>query len=144
MAEAAAHAAALKAFQDAMRQGDNGYNQHESCVSLIGDSSSLMMSGDLRAEQFAADEMRLMQSLHLNTLDHPRVDVLQGLMGLAPVDQPSDDTTAHELLRLLEQQQQQQWHQENASMHASHETLHRRPERHYLTIAQNGKPEYDD
>jgi hypothetical protein len=144
MAEEAAHAAALQAFQDAMRQGGGGNGIHDPGLDQTGSSTGPRIGGHTgRDEIFASDDSRSTQFMqNSTTLEDPQVDMLQRWIGLSPTDRPSDNATAQELLRLLEQQQQQQqqlMQQEHASMLAAQEVLRRRPEIHYLTIAHNGK-----
>ena len=150
MAEAAAHAAAMQAFQDAMRQGVDDSLQHDKHSYNIGTGSngivSMLHGSDGHSEMFDSEEMRLMASLDLNNLDNSQANMLNGWMGFqqATSVQTTDDSTANELLRLIEQQQQQQLEQEHLlheiSQHnALHEAQTKRPQKHYFTIAQNGE-----
>ena len=49
-------------------------------------------------------------------------------------ENPEDSTTAQQLLQVLEQQRQQ-----NAALAAAEEAFQMRPDKHYLTISQDGK-----
>jgi hypothetical protein len=139
MAEAAAQAAALKAFQDAMQQAEgNGYNagtyeMTDSSFWMYGSSGT----NETQRSYIEEDERRLMESLQQGNLD---MEMFQSGC------QPPDEATAGELLRLLEQQQQEEHFQQHENQKqlmfsTSHQddTFLNRPDKHYLTIAQNGK-----
>lgn len=136
MAEKAAEAAALEAFQEAMMQGVDSQVEYGSGIfqTWTQEGTMDMYTSQLRVE---SDEMNLMQSLHLDNMESNQVEVLQGLLGFQQNNHTTDDATAQQLLLLLEQQQHQQ---HNASMSIGGEGFHAsRPEKHYLTIAQNGE-----
>jgi hypothetical protein len=61
-------------------------------------------------------------------------DMLQEWMGMPGAGAGADEATAQQLLRVLEQQRQQ-----NAAYAAAEEAMQMRPEKHYLTISQDGK-----
>lgn len=142
MAEAAAQAAALKAFQDAMQQAEgNGYNNAgynemtESNFWMYGSSGT----NETQRSYIEEDERRLMESIQQGNLDMEMFN--------SGVRSQPDDASAHELLRLLEQQQQQERFEQHElqQQQMMSDTSHReesflsRPDKHYLTIAQNGK-----
>jgi hypothetical protein len=146
MAEAEAHAAALKAFQDAMGHTDEGQNQYASSSYPTYHAAAAIYGVEKTDKRYSsgsfieADEMRLMESLQLSRFDSEHSDLFQGLIGFDPSQPPSDDNAAHELLRMLEQQQLRQEYM--ASTATVEEPNPRRPERHFLTIAQNGTFSY--
>jgi hypothetical protein len=80
------------------------------------------------------DNMRLMESLHA-TDPGGQALLLQDLMGMSMQGNLDDDNT-HHLLQLLAKQEQHQQEQFSAAAEA---VLDMRPEKHYLTISQNGE-----
>jgi hypothetical protein len=146
MTEAAAHAAAMQAFRDAMMQTDDNsrveYNsdyENSAGNSMMYESNG-GNSSTTQSDFYNSEELR---AIHTSQgFDSTQVELLNELMEYqqqsAGMSSP-DDATAHELLQLLERQQQEQILREEAAMRAEHDARNRRPEKHYLTIANNGK-----
>jgi hypothetical protein len=122
---AAAQAAAEAALQEAL--ANEGSQQATYSYPDEGLYSNQAMYG-------GADNMRLMESLH-GTDPGGQALLLQDLMGM-PQTQNSEDDNTHQLLQLLAQQEQ---HQQQQFAAAAEAVLIMRPEKHYITISQNGK-----
>jgi hypothetical protein len=131
MAEAAAQAAALKAFQDAIQQSERGNGYNAGACDMSENNFWMYGSSEINQAQryIEADEQRLIDCFQQGKLD---VEMFHAN------DNPPDDATAYQLLRLLEQQQQQEQMQQLELQ--QRQSFRSRPEKHYLTIAQNGKP----
>jgi hypothetical protein len=120
---AAAQAAAEAALQEAL--ANEGSQQASYPYSDEGLYSDQAMYG-------GGDNMRLMESLNA-TDPNGQAMLLQDLMGMP--QNPEDDNT-NQLLQLLAQQEQ---HQQQQFAAAAEAALVMRPEKHYITISQNGK-----
>jgi hypothetical protein len=145
MSEAAAHAAAMQAFQDAMRQADD--NNHGDYIyeydSSVANSMMVETNGGSAGhlDFYNSEEIYGMVSTQAG-FDSSQVELLNELMEYQQQSSgmhSADDTTAHELLHFLEQQQHEQIARERSVMMSEREARNRRPEKHYLTIANNGK-----
>ena len=161
MAEEAAQTAAMLAYEEALRaaqlaeQGQpqpyNGY----ACGPLVvpgvaaTEASVGLDQSGLVAERTGG--MMLMESLPVNNFvgqpppqpqeqqQQQPVDMLQELMGL-PGTNLDEAATAQQLLQVLELQRHQQQQQATLTAAvAAEEALQMRPEKHYLTISQDGK-----
>jgi hypothetical protein len=146
---AAAQAAAEAALQEALaNEGSQQPSYAYSDEALY--SNPGMYSG--------ADNMRLMESLHAADPGGQAL-LLQDLMGM-PQPQISEDNSTNQLLQLLGQQEQhqqpqnsedestnqllqllaqQEQHQQQQFAAAAEAVVMMRPEKHYITISQNGK-----
>jgi hypothetical protein len=121
---AAAQAAAEAALQEALaNEGSQQASYSYSDEALYGANPGT---------HGGADNMRLMESLHA-TDPGGQALLLQGLMGMP---QNSEDDNTNQLLQLLAQQEQ---HQQQEFAAAAEAVAMMRPEKHYITISQNGK-----
>jgi hypothetical protein len=120
---AAAQAAAEAALQEAL--ANEGSEQPSYAYSDEALYSNPAMYG-------GGDNVRLMESLHA-TDPGGQALLLQDLMGMP--QNPEDENT-NQLLQLLAQQEQ---HQQQQFAAAAEAVLIMRPEKHYITISQNGK-----
>jgi hypothetical protein len=120
---AAAQAAAEAALQEALANEGSQQASYSYSNEALYDNSG-MYGG--------ADNMRLMESLHA-TDPGGQALLLQDLMGMP---QNSEDDNTNQLLRLLAQQEQ---HQQQQFAAAAEAVAMMRPEKHYITISQNGK-----
>jgi hypothetical protein len=150
-AEAAAQAAALKAYEEAIRNGGDGQRHVEVSQNGEGTLGSFGAAVGVQDEDpfvggvtMAANggDARLIESLHMvqqhhqQELEQQQQDIasLQDLMGLSSVTS-NPDAAAQQILRLLEQQRREQ---ELAARAAAEKALQMRPEKHYLTISEDG------
>jgi hypothetical protein len=148
MTEAAAHAAAMQAFRSAMQQEDDNNRAEYNSEHEINEGHSMMLemnggnSSTTHSDFYNSQQLHGFHSSQAFGFDASQVELLNELMEYqqqsARIQSP-DDATAHELLQLLERQQQEQIVREEASIRAQRESRNRRPEKHYLTIANNGK-----
>jgi hypothetical protein len=123
---AAAQAAAEAALQEALaNEGSQQASYSYSDEALY--SNPAMYGG--------ADSMRLMESLQA-TDPGGQALLLQDLMGMPQNQIPSEDENTNQLLQLLAQQEQ---HQQQQFAAAAEAVVMMRPEKHYITISQNGK-----
>jgi hypothetical protein len=164
MSEEAAHAAALAAYADAVREY-NEQQQQQWCDTHLSTVAAAAASlpfnnavDDEEAQYFLSMEekagMMLMerlsndlskvvtsnnnQSNHSSSNDaqHMNEISLQELIGLASGQQGTDDAMAQHLLSLLEQQRHQNVaYDEEQTENAIDPN---RPEKHYFTVAQDG------
>lgn len=161
MSEEAAHAAALQAYADAVREYEQQQQQQQQQIS--GDNLFTAAGGASLPFNFAEDDeevqylmsmeekasMMLMERLgndlnqavnnndtnNNNNPEDMNEMLLQELIGLAGGHQGTDEAMAQHLLSILEQQKQQnvayEEHQENT-------VVQNRLEKHYFTVAQDG------
>lgn len=133
MAEEAAQAAAMRAYEEALREAQHNIQAQQLCG--MTDSGMLeqgfrpavfetgnMLANGLPGNNFD-DEQRLQYQQH----EHPHVDMLQTLMGI-PGAHLDDAATAHQLLQILEQQRQQQ-----ATLAAAEVVMHRSSDQQELS-----------
>jgi hypothetical protein len=145
MAEEAARAAA---FAEALREYDETYhtnssvttateslpfnfatNENEATYHLSMEEQASMMLMERLSTNFdpgAAGNDQQQTVLQMNDL------LMKEIMGLSG-GHGTDDTTAQHLLSILEQQRQQSF-----VYTSTEETVERRPDKHYFTIAQDG------
>ena len=136
MAEQAAQAAALKAYEDALllqRRHQPG-DDDVSAAQLGAFDPSLLENdgGGLQAVTTGSSQQPL--PIPEAIPRQQQVDLLQDLISIQS-ENLEDHTTAQQLLQQVLEQQRQQ----NAALAAAEEALQMRPEQHYLTISQDGK-----
>ena len=146
MAEEAAQAAAMQAYEEALRAAQQDYGQSNDAAATGGLAPAAAIEAAAGFDPALLMEggggMEMVEPLHLNHLEgqpqqgQQQVDMLQELMGI-PGTNLDENATAHQLMQVIEHQRQQQ----QATLAAAEEALQMRPEKHYLTISQDGKLE---
>jgi len=147
MAEQAAQEAAMRFYEESLREAEQkeGLHQQQLMAGGFGGSATGFedsvgggvggMVFDLAALQAINDGTD--GGLHQQQAyqqEQPQMDMLQELMGM-PGANLDEAATVDQLLQALGQQRQQQ-----ADMATSEESMPTRPEKHFLTIArQDGK-----
>lgn len=157
MAEDAARAAALRAYEEVLRayEEQNGNNAEAIAAgdTDVGGSAypeaeerDAARYGDYNVSMEDQARMMLMERLNSNSdggsssisaqeKQQQQLNnyLMQEWMGI-PGASAADDGTAQQLLRIMEQQRQQ-----NATFAAVEEAMQMRPEKHFLTISQDGR-----
>lgn len=127
MAEEAAQAAAMRAYEEALRETQHqDVQQGQQLAGGFGfDPAMLLESGNMmHMDGFPAGDVEedQNQQQQLQQQDQQQRNMLQELMGM-PGANLDDAATAHQLLQVLEQQRQQQ-----ATLAAAEEAQQQRPE----------------
>lgn len=143
MAEEAAQAAAIKAYNDAFREyeeNNGGSVAAHGAYHVEEDESAYRMSMEEQASMMLMEGLRndFYHGTGNNRQDQQQQEMndmlqMQDWMGI-PGSTGADDATAQQLvLSILEEQRQQ-----NAAFAVNEEEMQLRPEKHYFTISHDG------